>query len=318
MISIGFNNVYINNYFAIVGPNKNLNLTNINKRMKDYYFDEKSFEKSQIKRTKEVIDNLLTDKTNLIVGGDLSNQLTASTFSLNNINISTINLYSACATFIESLIVASIFIKSENVNEAIVYTSSHNLASERQFRYPVEYGVVRNENSTYTITGSVGCSISNNKSRIKIKNCTIGYPVDLDINDPNYIGAVMAPSAGDVIYNHLKNNNEKPKDYDLILTGDLGSVGHKILSDYLKDEYNLILNNLIDAGENIYKTLCEINDGASGPAVLPLYFFYNILNKRKYKKILLVGTGALHSKSLVNQKCSIPGIAHAISIEVRS
>ena len=61
MISIAFNNVYINNYFAIVGPNKNLNLTNINKIMKDYYFDEKSFEKSQIKMTKEVIDNLLTD-----------------------------------------------------------------------------------------------------------------------------------------------------------------------------------------------------------------------------------------------------------------
>lgn len=126
----------------------------------------------------------------------------------------------------------------------------------------------------------------------------------------------MAPAAALVIVNHLKRFNHDIHYYDLILTGDLGNVGVNILKDYLSEEFNIYANNILDAGSKLYKNIAEINDGASGPLALPLYFLYNIIHNHKYKRILLVGTGSLHSSTLVNQNQSIPSIAHAIEIEV--
>ena len=320
MLSLKFNNVYISDYDAIVGPNeKTGNIKKINNVINDFYYNEKSFELSQIKMQREVLDNLLmrNSEVDLIIGGDLSNQISATTYACNKHDISFMGVYTACASFVEGLIIASSLISNDMARKVINITSSHNLAAERQFRFPVEYGVLRNVNSTFTATAAVGCTISKKRSNIKIIDATIGTPIEYGINTPNDVGAVMAPSAAEVIKNHLVNQNKNINYYDLILTGDLGKVGTKILKSYLEIEYGLVSNNILDAGSNIYKKIDDINDGASGPAVLPLYFFYNILNNRKYKKILLVGTGALHSRSLVNQKVPIPGISHAIGIEVK-
>ena len=321
MLSLTFNNVYINNFDAIVGPNeKKGNVKKIKKSISEFYYGESTFEKCQIKMQREIINSLLSlnnNHVNLIIGGDLTNQISATTYACNKNNISFLGIYTACASFIESLIIASTYINCDLTKNILVTTSSHNLVAERQFRYPVEYGVLRNVNSTYTATIAIGCTVSNKKSYIKIKDATIGYPTECGINNANDIGAVMAPSAADVIYNHLKNFNRNTGYYDVIVTGDLGNVGLKVLKEYLKEEYKINTNNIIDAGSSLYNKIDDINDGASGPAVLPLYFFYNILNNKKYKKILLVGTGALHSRSMVNQKEPIPGISHAISIEVK-
>ena len=320
MLSLKFNNVYINDYEAVVGPNeKKGNIKKVGNVINDFYYNEKSFELAQIRMQREVLDNLLlrNKDADLIIGGDLSNQIGATTYACNNYNISFMGVYTACASFIEGLIIASLFVSNDISKKVINITSSHNLAAERQFRFPVEYGVLRNVNSTFTATASVGCVVCKKRSNIKIIDATIGTPVEFGIKTPNDIGAIMAPSTGETIRNHLLNLNRKIDYYDLILTGDLGEVGTNILKSYLEIEYNLKSNNIIDAGSNIYNKIDDINDGASGPAVLPLYFFYNILNNKKYKKILLVGTGALHSRSLVNQKISIPGISHAISIEVK-
>ena len=40
------------------------------------------------------------------------------------------------------------------------------------------------------------------------------------------------------------------------------------------------------------------------------------MKKKNLKKVLIVATGALHSTTTVNQKETIPAIAHAISLEV--
>jgi len=45
-------------------------------------------------------------------------------------------------------------------------------------------------------------------------------------------------------------------------------------------------------------------------------YIYNQLLAKKYKKILLIATGALTNSLTAQQGESIPGIAHAISIEV--
>ena len=325
MVNLSFNNIYINDFFSVVGKNeKNGNISKYNLYIDDFYYGEKSFELSQIKMQKVVLDellnknNLLSKDIDLVIGGDLLNQITGTTYALKNCNISHLGVYSACASFVESVIVASEFLLNENINNAICITSSHNLSSERQFRYPVEYGAIRNVNSTFTATGSIACLLSRKKGIIKVKNATIGEVIDYGVKDPNMIGAIMAPSAAKVIYEHLTNFNLNSSYYDLILTGDLGSVGLKILKDLLLEEYKLKINNIVDAGAMLYKDLTDVNDGASGPFTLPLYFFYNILNKKKYKRVLLVGTGALHSSTLVNQKESIPTISHAISLEVLS
>lgn len=323
MLSLDFKNVFINSYESITSKYESSgNLKNIDNIIEDYYNGEKSFELAQVRMQKDVIDNLLrkcnlfSNDIDLIVGGDLLNQITGTTYALKNTNISFLGVYAACSTFIESLIVASLSLQNKNIKNVIAITSSHNLSSERQFRYPVEYGVLRNVNSTFTATGAISVLLSNTLSNIKINRCTIGSVVDLEISDPNMIGAIMAPAAGEVIINHLNNFHIDENYYDIILTGDLGNVGLNILKDYLSEYNHIHTKNIFDAGSKIFKNIPDINDGASGPFALPVFFFYNVLNNKNYKKILLVGTGALHSSTLVNQKETIPSIAHAIEVEV--
>ena len=128
----------------------------------------------------------------------------------------------------------------------------------------------------------------------------------------------MAPACADTLNEHLTNLNLKAKDYDLILTGDLGCVGLDILKEYYENVYKEKLTNIMDAGCEIYLNSQEMYAGGSGPCCLPLVFFCKILKSKRYKKILLLGTGSLHSPVLVNQHQTIPSVSHAISIEVIS
>ena len=85
------------------------------------------------------------------------------------------------------------------------------------------------------------------------------------------MGAIMAPAAASVIYNHLKDTKRLPGYYDLILTGDLGVYGKEILIDYMESEYNMNLYNLKDAGSIIFDLEKQkVNAGGSGVACLPL------------------------------------------------
>ena len=230
MASVKFKNVYINNSYSIAGMYENNgNLKNVNRYLKDFYDNEKTIEDTEVKMQKEVLDNLINPKTELIVGGDLMNQNTATNSSVINNNISFMDVYSACATFNESLIIISTFIDSKKVKSGIVITSSHNLCSEKQFRFPVEYGALKPIYSTFTTTGSVGCILSNVPSNIKVISGTIGSVVDMGIKDANNMGAVMAPAAVKTLMEHLKYMNKTLKDYDIILTGDLGKYGYDLL-----------------------------------------------------------------------------------------
>lgn len=317
MASVKFKNVYINNSYSIAGMYENNgNLKNVNRYLKDFYDNEKTIEDTEVKMQKEVLDNLINPKTELIVGGDLMNQNTATNSSVINNNISFMDVYSACATFNESLIIMSTFIDSKKVKNGIVITSSHNLCSEKQFRFPVEYGALKPIYSTFTTTGSVGCILSNVPSNIKVISGTIGSVVDMGIKDANNMGAVMAPAAVKTLMEHLKYMNKTLKDYDIILTGDLGRYGYDLFKTILKKDYGININNYIDAGAIIYNKEQEKYSGGSGPVCLPLILFNNILQNKKYKKILFIATGSLHSPTLVNQKHSIPSIAHAVELEV--
>ena len=259
MSNLSFKNVYLNNHYSIVGPLEKLNkLKNFDLALDDYYFGEKTFEQAEIKMQSLAINNLVfknqmqLHNIDLIVGGDLLNQISATSYSAQNFKIPFLGVYSACASFIESIIVSSIFIETNQMQNIIAVTSSHNLTAERQFRYPVEYGALRKKTSTFTATGAVSALVTSNKSNIKIIEATIGRVVNLDMTDVSHMGAVMAPAAADTLYRHLVNFKKQLDDYDLILTGDLGCVGSNIFKSYLKESYNLNIKNHMDAGCEIF------------------------------------------------------------------
>lgn len=317
MVSLKYNNYYIKDWFTIGGKDERLgNIKNANMYIKDYYYGEKTLEDAEIKLDKVVLHNILTrNNINLIIGGDLSNQLANMNYALRNTKISFLGLYSACSTFIESLIVGGNFL-SDGIN-ILHLTSSHSLVSERQFRFPVEYGSLKQDYSTNTITSAIGVVTTNEKTNIKIVGSTIGDVVDYEVKDVANMGAIMAPSAASVINAHLYNNNKTMDDYDYILTGDLGSVGATLLKEILKSDYGIITDKIVDAGSMIFKKNQNKGSGGSGPTCLPFVFFNRLVNDKKTNKVLLVGTGALHNTTLVNQRKSIPGISHLIEIEVR-
>ena len=322
MASKRFKNIYLNDFITLVGPlEKESHLKKYNLIMDDYYYGEKTFEQAEIKMQKSVIDQLLKQNSlknadiSLLVGGDLTNQIAITSYSAKNYNFPFLGLYSACATFVESLIVAATFVES-GCKKVIGVTSSHNLTAEKQFRYPIEYGAPRPHTATFTTTGAISTLISKKESKLKIESATIGTPIDMGISDANNMGAVMAPAAASTLMLHLTELKRDINYYDLILTGDLGCVGAKILEDYLLTNYNIKMKKYLDAGCELFLNSQETYAGGSGPACLPLVFFNKILTTKKYKKILLIATGALHSVALVNQANPIPGIAHAISLEV--
>ena len=324
MASKKLNNIYIKDAFSIAGPvEKKGAIKNYDLEMDDYYYGEKTFEQAEIKMQREVIDNLLlknklmNSEIDVLVGGDLSNQISVSCYAASNYNIPFFGVYSACASFIEGVITASELIESKRKANAICVTSSHNLHAEKQFRFPIEYGAPKPATTTFTATGAVATLLTKEPSKIKIESYTIGKVEDMGCKDASHMGAVMTPAAASVLVTHLTELKRNIDYYDLILTGDLGCIGSKILKEYLKRAYNLKIKRHLDSGCELYlKSQEETYAGASGPVALPLYLFNKILKEKKYKKILLIGTGSLHNPFFVNQKLSIPAVAHAVSLEV--
>ena len=291
----------------------------------DLYFNMKTWEQAEMQILHKSIELLLSkkgikkDKIDLFISGDLLNQLVSSSVTASKIQIPYLGIYSACASGIEGLIIGSNMIEN-GLKNIICSVSSHNNSAEKQFRNPVEYGGPKPKTSTFTVTGGVSGLISSTKSNIKIESSTIGTVCDMNQKDVYNMGAVMACAAGETIYKHLKDTNRQIDYYDMIFTGDLGVIGKKILKDYLKEEYKINLEHYDDTACMIYDlNNQEVYSGGSGPACVMAVMYGYIIKKMKegkWKKVLVVGTGSLHNTTIVNQKMSIPSIAHAISLEV--
>jgi len=129
----------------------------------------------------------------------------------------------------------------------------------------------------------------------------------------------MAPAAFDTVLTHLEDTKRKPDYYDLILTGDLGTLGSEILVDLLSKKGIDITANHNDCGKLIFDIESQdMHAGGSGCGCCASVFsgyIYELLKTKKINKVLLVATGALMSPTSLGQGESIPSIAHAIAIE---
>ncbi|WP_350344717.1 stage V sporulation protein AD [Proteinivorax tanatarense] len=282
---------------------------------------EKSFEKAEKKLMKDAIEKALDCKkftnndVDVFIAGDLLNQIITSNFTAAELSIPFLGLFGACSTFVEGLIVGSIFLESGCGERVVTATSSHYAAVERQYRFPTEYGGQVPGYAQHTVTGAGSTVLEVKKKGPSITHFTVGKVYDKGIKDPYDMGSAMAPSAADTLKNIFDDTNQNPEDFDLILTGDLGQVGSKILKDLLNEGGYFLGTNYMDCGAEIYGDDPSALSGGSGCSCSALMTLGYYLKQNEYKKIIIVATGSLHSPTSYQQGNSIPTIAHGVIIE---
>ena len=264
--------------------------------------------------------NVSAGQIDFLLTGDLLDQCVGSCFAVKDLNIPFVGMYGACSTMALTLCTGAMLVDS-GAEYCIAGASSHFASSERQFRYPLEYGSQRPPTAQWTVTGAGAAVIGKNcQSEIKIKAVHIGTVTDLGIKDANNMGAAMAPAAARTINDFFVDTGTDAEDYDMILTGDLGYTGTELLHEVLELEYKTdIRSRHNDCGKLIYNLKeQDVNSGGSGcgcsASVLCSHIFKK-MNRGELNKILFVATGALMSPTSSKQGRTIPSIAHAVLLE---
>lgn len=293
--------------------------------LEDEFWGEKTWEKAESKIIKETVNTVISksgvpsDQIDLMIAGDLLNQCISSSFGLREANIPFLGVFGACSTFVESMCIGSICVESFAKN-VLCATSSHFCSAEKQFRFPLELGNQRTPTAQWTVTGSGAAIITQSGMGPYITHITPGKIIDMGIKDANNMGAAMAPAFCETLITHFLDTGRSPNYYDAIISGDLGHVGKEIAIDIAKARGYNIKPNYNDCGVLIFdKEKQDTHSGGSGcgccGSVFSGYFFKQ-LKAKKLKKVLLIATGALMNSTSSQQGESIPGIAHAISIEI--
>ena len=312
--------------YSIVGPKEGQgNFKNyFDYIMQDDRFGEKTYEQAEKKMIQHAIigaiekAHLKTSDVDLLLAGDLLNQIISSSYAARDFSCAYLGLFGACSTMAESIAVGASLVNGGLFNNVVCSTASHFSTAERQFRFPLELGNQRPPTSQWTVTGAGSCILSLKGEGPRITSVTFGKVVDWGVNDVNDMGAAMAPAARDTMLNHFKNTKTKPEDYDLIVTGDLGKLGSEILIDLMDEEGFTLGVNYCDCGQMYFKREQETLCGGSGAGCCATVFNSYIMKKFKdgqYKKILFMPTGALLSTTSSQQGDTVPGVCHAIVIE---
>jgi stage V sporulation protein AD len=292
----------------------------------DLMLNQNSWEKAERmlyeEAAKLAIENagLTQEQIHFFIGGDMLNQIISSTFAARTLQIPYIGLFGACSTSMESLSLAAMLVNSRAAKFVLSGTVSHNASTEKQYRYPTEYGAQKPPTAQFTATGS-GCVVVAAEGKgPRVTSATIGRIVDMGITDPFNMGAAMAPAAVDTIQAHLRDRNISPGHYDLIVTGDLAAVGYSIARElFAKHRVPIEETNYDDCGLMLYdRSKQMVQAGGSGCACSALVTYGHLLKKMQkgeLNRILVVATGALLSPLSYQQGETIPCIAHAVSIE---
>ena len=287
----------------------------------DDSFAEKSWEKAETAMQKQALSYALdkagisSDQLDYVFAGDLLNQCIATSYSLRAQNAPFFGLYGACSTMAEGMSLAAMLVDGGFASYAAALTSSHFCSAERQYRMPLPYGSQRSPTAQWTATAAGCCILGAQAEGPYITHVTRGRIVDLGVTDMTNMGAAMAPAAFDTLQAVFRDTGTVPGDYDLILTGDLGDVGSRIVLELFARE-GVALENYTDCGLVLYdRKRQDMHAGGSGcgcsAAVLCGYLLPE-MRRGRWRRVLFAPTGALLSPTSSFQGESIPGICHAV------
>ena len=244
----------------------------------DDMYGEKSWEKAESKMLQTAMSKACTraqlskENIDVMLSGDLVNQIMSSSFTARNMHIPFLGLYGACSTMTESMVLGSMLIDGEFASNVLAGASSHFCTAERQFRMPVEHGNQRPPSAQWTATAAGAVVISesaggNAPVNIRVTDATVGKVIDAGIKDANQMGAAMAPAAVDTLLNHLQDTGREIDYYDLVVTGDLGYIGKDIMCDLLVDaglDSRKVFGHYDDCGTMLFAKDQDVHGGGSG------------------------------------------------------
>ena len=292
----------------------------------DDRFGQKTFEKAEAEMQRLSFNTALAKggfhegEIDALFAGDLLNQCIASAYAVREQGRPFLGLYGACSTMAESLTLASLLVESGAARKALAVTSSHFCSSERQFRFPLDYGGVRTPTAQHTATAA-GAALVGMAGPITVREVCIGRVVDLGVTDMNNMGAAMAPAAWDTLRQYFTDTGTSPADYDKIITGDLAQVGSDLLVRLAAEENCDLRPRYTDCGLMLYeREKQQVDAGASGcgcSAAVMCAHFLPAMQQGKYRNILFMATGALMSPTACQQGESIPGIAHLLHLTAK-
>lgn len=324
--SYGIDGVYIQGAAAVAGPKEG-------RGPLGPYFDRVwasenprggSFEQAERELLRESQETVLqkTGMTwadiDLAVGGDLLDEIISTNFAAREHARPLAGLFSACAVFAEALAAGAAMVGGGGPRTVLVSAVSHNKAAERQYRYPIELGYQRTPTAAWTATAAGSVVLADRPAPLAIEAATFGRVIDFGLKDPNDLGSAMAPAAVDTIGRHLDALGCSVSDYDAIFTGDLGQLGVQLAVALLERGGRPPGNRLDDCGRSLYHLDSQdVHNGGSGPgcsaSVFSGYLVGSLMSGR-FRRLLLVATGALFSPTTYQQGESIPAIAHAVSV----
>ncbi|MCL1951016.1 MAG: stage V sporulation protein AD [Turicibacter sp.] len=292
-------------------------------RYDEPYMGQKTWEQAEIQLIRGTLQTLFNKSglhekdICLALCGDLVNQLVPSHYAFREFNLPFLGMYGACATGIQSLLLSAVLVDSFQANHVIAGASSHTMTVERQFRNPVEYGGPKPETAQNTIMGAGLALVSRKPSPVRIESATAGIIVDAGQKNPNDMGSAMAPAAAQSLMQHLDDLGLNEDYYDMIVTGDLAKCGTPVFINILKQKGIEVEDIHSDCGNLIYSDKQKVFSGGSGAGCCPVVTFgylCDLLKHQKVKRVLVLATGALLNPLIMQQKESIPCIAHAVAL----
>ena len=293
--------------------------------VQDSYFGQQTWEQGESEMLRQCFRLACTKAAltpaalDYLLCGDLLNQCTASATAMSGLPTPFLGLYGACSTMAEGLGLGALLVDGGFARNLCAATGSHFCSSERQFRFPLEYGSQRTPTAQWTVTASGAVILSSEGRGPKITHVTTGRIVDKGITDSGNMGAAMAPAAYDTLSAHFRDTGRSPADYDAIFTGDLGAIGHRaVLEQFAKDGHDLT-GRYFDCGLLMFdRAKQDVHAGGSGcgcaASILCGHILPN-LSSGTWKRVLFTATGALLSATSTQQGLSIPGICHGVALE---
>ncbi len=291
----------------------------------DDMFGERTAEKAERRFMGDAIKIALKhaavqpEQVDYFIAGDLLNQVITASFTAEDLGTPFLGIYGACSTSVQSLTIASALVDAEFADLALAATSSHYQTAERQFRYPIELNIQRKSTSQYTATGSGAVLVGRSGGKVRITEATVGRVIDMGTKDANQMGPAMAPAAAETIFSHLADTGRDPGFYDVIITGDLGTVGKAILLELMQRRGVPLGDNYDDGGVMLFEGVRGTGVGGSGCACSALImdsFVWKRMCQGEIRRALIVATGALLSPLSWQQGESVPCIANAVTLQI--